>query len=498
MTILDDEPFVSFALAASSVTESAGPAQLLVTLTTRAGFPATTQFAGTVKYATKAGTALATTDYTTTSGTLTFPAASSNGATLAISVPIVDDSLSEANETFTCTLSAPVSAHLGAIPIDTVTIVDDDPLPTVSVSDAPTVTRPAAGSKVNAVFTVSLSAASGQSVTVNYATADGSAIAPGDYTAKSAILTFAAGTVSKTVSVSVIGSSAVQPSEVFLLNMSSAVASTLDRGQAQAVIKSNTQPSSCSPFLTMPFTISTPGTYCLAGPVSTSLDTGAAVSINSDDVILDLGGFNLDGAAAGTATQADGVFALSRRGITVRNGAVSGFYRGVHLQDIAPFVTARGAKVQGVQALNNTLSGIWVEGSDSVISGNRVAHTGATAVGGPDVATFGIATFGPRPRVLANDIIDTVGVGGGVADGIQVNAGAGAVVSRNKTGNSTAGFSQGIDLVGSSNVLLEKNQLTGVGLGIVFDSASTGKYRKNLTSGVVTPFTGGTDGGGNE
>ena len=58
---------------------------------------------------------------------------------------------------------------------------------------------------VPATFTVTLSAPSGRNVTVDYATANGTAVAPGDYAVASGVLTFAAGETTKTVNVQVNG-----------------------------------------------------------------------------------------------------------------------------------------------------------------------------------------------------------------------------------------------------------------------------------------------------
>jgi hypothetical protein len=67
----------------------------------------------------------------------------------------------------------------------------------------------------NATFTVSLSAASGQAVSVNWATANGTATAPDDYTAGNGTLTFNAGETTKQFNITVFGDTLVEPNETF-------------------------------------------------------------------------------------------------------------------------------------------------------------------------------------------------------------------------------------------------------------------------------------------
>jgi YD repeat-containing protein len=126
VTILDDDPPpVSFSASATSVPENGGTAQVSIVLATAAPI----QAAVTVHYATADGTAVAGADYTATSGTATFPALSTTGATQVVQVPIVNDGLHESNETFTVTLSSPAGAQLASPSTVTVTIVEDDPVP---------------------------------------------------------------------------------------------------------------------------------------------------------------------------------------------------------------------------------------------------------------------------------------------------------------------------------------------------------------------------------
>ncbi|HEX2060294.1 MAG TPA: Calx-beta domain-containing protein, partial [Thermoanaerobaculia bacterium] len=77
----------------------------------------------TVNYATANGTAVAPLDYTATSGTLTF----GPGVTeQTIVVPIANDAVPEANETFTVTLSGPTGGATLGVATTTITIVDTD------------------------------------------------------------------------------------------------------------------------------------------------------------------------------------------------------------------------------------------------------------------------------------------------------------------------------------------------------------------------------------
>ena len=176
-TIIDNDAAPAVSISDSSLTEGNGgtsPMQFTVSLSTASGLPVT------ATYATANGSAEAPDDYTTTTGTVTIPA----GATSAtVTVPIVGDARYEGDETFTITLSSPTNATLGTAAA-TGTIVDDDTAPTVSIGGT-SVPGGASGTTTPAVFDVTLSAASGAPVTVHYATADGTATAPDDYTATS-------------------------------------------------------------------------------------------------------------------------------------------------------------------------------------------------------------------------------------------------------------------------------------------------------------------------
>jgi Zn-dependent metalloprotease len=183
----------------------------------------------TVQYATANGTATAGSDYTTAAGTLTIPA---NVASVAVSVPVTRDSMIEPDETVLLNLSNAVGATI----FDSQglgTIVADDGL-LVSISDKTTDEGNAGFTPIN--FTVTLSAPAPGTVTVDYATADGTATSPLDYTAANGTVTFANGESSKSVTVLVVGETGQEPYETFLVNLSNPTGATIGDGQGQGTI----------------------------------------------------------------------------------------------------------------------------------------------------------------------------------------------------------------------------------------------------------------------
>ena len=188
----------------------------------------------TVQYKTVDGSAAGGVDYAASTGTVTFAPGTTSQM---IHVDIQGDSVAEADETFTVELSSPVGATI-ADGSGTGSITNDDVaapvLPSLSVSDATRVEGNSGTAKLN--FTVSLSNAATGPVTVQYGTANGTASAGSDYTAKSGTLTFAAGETSKTVSVAVSGDTAVEANETLTLSLSGASGAMIADGSGTGTI----------------------------------------------------------------------------------------------------------------------------------------------------------------------------------------------------------------------------------------------------------------------
>jgi hypothetical protein len=188
----------------------------------------------TVSFTTQNVTAAGSLDYTGTSGTLIFAAGQT---TQTVRIQIIDDISPENLETFNFVVFNPVNA-LVARATALVGIVDDDTVvttPRLFVRDA--VVDEKAGT---ASIPVLLGGPNGEStnhtVTVAFATSNGTATAGTDYTATSGTLTFAAGETAKTVVVVIADDTLAEPSERFNLTLSAPVGATIVDGQGVVVI----------------------------------------------------------------------------------------------------------------------------------------------------------------------------------------------------------------------------------------------------------------------
>ena len=148
-----------------------------------------------------------------------------------VSVPLLDDTLDENDETFLVELDGLRNAT--AVRREAVgTIEDDDQQPALLVGDA--AISEAAG---EITFPVWLSVASGRTVTVDYATSDGSARSGTDYAAVSGSLRFAAGETGKAVVVEVLDDELHENNETFRVVLSGEENATLDDEQAIGTIE---------------------------------------------------------------------------------------------------------------------------------------------------------------------------------------------------------------------------------------------------------------------
>ena len=162
LTIVDDDPLIQFDNAAYRAGEGDGTAAVTVVLNAVSASPVR------VDYRTNNGSATAGSDYSALSGTLTLPPGVTSNS---FSLPIINDTTVEADETVQLTLSNPVNGTLG-LASATLTLEDNDL--SVQFSSA---TYTVVENGGTAAIAVTLNSPSPRVITVLYNTSDGTATA---------------------------------------------------------------------------------------------------------------------------------------------------------------------------------------------------------------------------------------------------------------------------------------------------------------------------------
>jgi hypothetical protein len=348
------------ATAAFSAAENAGTVMFMVERVNGAD--------GTVSvdFQVSDGTAGAPDDYTATMmGTLTWM----DGETAAqgISVNIVPDDLDEADETVLSMLSnAQGGAAIVSPSMATLTILDDDAEPALSIDDVST-TEGNAGTK-DFTFTVSLSAASGKNVSFTAATADGTAtLLDSDYV-QLAATTFdiPAGATSVPVTVQVNGDTVDEMAdETFAVNLSSPVNATIADAQGLGTIVN---------------------------------DDGALPTLSIDDPSVSEGDAG-DVLLTFTITRSPATGASTVNAATVAGGTATG--GGVDYDDLAA-TPVSFADLEASKTVSVTVKGDTDPEPDETVFVQLSGATGATIGDGDGVGTI-LDDDAPAPSVTVND-----------------------------------------------------------------------------------------------
>ena len=393
-----------------------------VTLSAASTSPVTVDFATADGTASSTAGAVGGADFAAANGTLTF---APGDTSKTITVTVNGDAVNEADETFTVTLTNPSGATL-ATATGTGTIVNDDSAPTVSIADA-LLTEGNTGT-TPATFTVTLSAASGQTVSVHYQTNDGSASAGSDYTAVAdTTLTFAPGETSKDVSVDVVGDTTIEPNETFSVVLSQPTNATLgapatgtatiqnDDGATQPSISiadaTVTEGNAGTKILTFDVTASAAGAQVVTVDFATSDGTattaGNDYQATSGTITFGLGetAKQISVVIVGdTANEDDETFTVTLsnpKNAIVQTASATGT---IQNDDAVPTVTINNVSVAegqaGTTAMTFTATLSAASGKtvsvDFATADGTATTGGSLATGGQDyTATSGTATFAP-------------------------------------------------------------------------------------------------------
>ena len=230
--ILDDDAMPTLLLTEAGSTDSegdggAGPIQVLnfdYELSEASGRDVS------FDYTTVDGTALASEDYRADDGRITIRAGTTTGQ---VRVWVSGDTKDEPAETFYFAVSEPSAVNLDVTQVSG-TITDDDDPPSVSIGDAS-----AKEDTEQLQFEVTLAAASGFTATVDWATAEGTALETEDFTADDGTVTFAPGETVKIVTITLADDERFEANDIFTVVLSNPVKATLGDAEANGTIEND-------------------------------------------------------------------------------------------------------------------------------------------------------------------------------------------------------------------------------------------------------------------
>jgi hypothetical protein len=266
------------------------------------------------------------------------------------------------------------------------------------------------------------------------------------------------------------------------------------------------QAAACTRIEAVPYTITAPGRYCLAGDLTTA---SYGILVFADDVDIDLAGHRLLGPLDPGSPDSC-ISAYARRRISVRNGIIRGCAFGVYLSDLFDQYWKSGLEgghhvVENVEISQSGFRGIRIEGNGNVVRGNIVRHVGGSTVFGK-TSMIGIESYGPGATIEGNSVHEVRGWAGypGEGVGISVTAlGAGSVVRDNLVSMSgvnhaeswgpwpsTSRSTWGIWIGGaeSRGIVVESNRIVNAVYGITIHRDSRGVMTRNTVAGAVVPF----------
>ena len=111
----------------------------------------------------------------------------------------------------------------------------------------------------------------------------------------------------------------------------------------------------------LPYTITDPGSYYVTDNLTCPANFHG-ITINADDVSIDLMGHTLTGQGAGTSIY-NGIYTSSHKNIEIRNGAIQDFYQGIWINSS----TSHACRIMDIRSSSNTGAGILIGGTGVVI-----------------------------------------------------------------------------------------------------------------------------------
>lgn len=252
---------------------------------------------------------------------------------------------------------------------------------------------------------------------------------------------------------------------------------------------------SCKGFITaLPTTISTSGTWCVKGNLSTSMASGNAITVTANDVTIDCNGAVLDNTIVGSGTKRVAIRASTVSGVTVRHCGIRGFQFGIYISG-----TGGSHMVEDNHVLGNTYVGIWVTGDGSVVRRNEVLD-----IGGSTVTARAYGIYAANSVDILDNTVSGVYAASGDTFGIRTDSNLSGSIEGNRIRGvvkSATGIARGIHNQGSSRITVRGNNVAGSGTAGTYGitcSSARGRAKDNIVVGFATPMYLCGNAGGND
>ena len=243
----------------------------------------------------------------------------------------------------------------------------------------------------------------------------------------------------------------------------------------------------------VPAVITTAGSYCLASDL---VSAGAGVRVEASNVVLDCGGFALNGLGQSSGTTSAGVTIAGASNVSLKRCLVKGFAEGIR-------AFGDGLALEGNTIVAPFANGMIVQGENVVVEGNRVMDVGGTTV--PNWGTFGILLQGSgvvrdniisgvaasdgtgrtayglyavdsdASQISGNIIRNVISDGSAIAMTLTIAGSDNAVIRGNSLANAAGIHSFGVFCSGQGNTVVE-NVMLGFTYGLSESCVAAGNY----------------------
>lgn len=257
----------------------------------------------------------------------------------------------------------------------------------------------------------------------------------------------------------------------------------------------------------VPITISSPGTWCFDKDLTHSASGSTAIDIKSSNVTLDLnshilrgpmdGGKVVPGTAYKYGVNVSGVCCtsdptLQYNNIKIRNGTISGFHYGITMQGN---LDGSGHIIENMQIRDTASSAISFNGvKNAIVRNTAISRLDAglcgTAGCGNPAAVYGISASSSNGVKIENNTITGMKGVNGTSMGIYFVSTTNSVIEGNLVESVSPSNVADIGIQVNSSPLVVNNRLIKVKTGISMDAGTY--YVRNITTGTITPYVGGT------